>query len=46
MIKTREQMEQEIEELKDKVRAGMLRNPWPWLAGGLVIGFIAGAIFF
>lgn len=45
MIKSREQLEQEIEELKGKVRAGMARNPWPWLVGGLVIGFAAGAVF-
>lgn len=45
MIKSREQLQQEVKELKAEVRAGMVRNPWPWLAGGLVIGFIAGAVF-
>lgn len=37
----KERLRREVEELKVRVR----RNPWPWLAGGLAIGFALGAFF-
>ena len=37
-----EQLEQEIDRLKKKVRS----NPWPWLAGGIAIGIAIGAFLF
>lgn len=37
----KERLKLEVEELKKRVRS----NPWPWLAGGLVIGFVLGAFF-
>lgn len=37
----KERLKLEVGELKKRVRS----NPWPWLAGGLVIGFVLGAFF-
>lgn len=26
------------------VKSGVARNPWPWIVGALIVGFIAGAV--
>lgn len=42
MMDYTQKLEQEVIELRARVR----KNPWPWLAGGLVIGAVIGAVLF
>ena len=39
-----EEARADLLEAEAKVKVAVDRKPWPWIAGALVIGFIAGAV--